>query len=69
MDAKRFDRVLEDLVRKYRNANMRPEQAASYVRLQTLRHTAWHFDAVLPFLESLQPGDIQVRLMEFFTTL
>ncbi len=61
MQAGRFERVREGLARKYRNANMKPEQAASYMRLQVLRATVWDVDAVLAVLEALTPADVQVK--------
>lgn len=61
VEAGRFERVREGLARKYRNANMRPEQAAGYMRLLVLRATVWHVDAVLAVLDSLTPADVQVR--------
>jgi hypothetical protein len=61
VEAGRFERVREGLARKYRNANMKPEQAAGYMRLQVLRASMWHVDAVLAVLEALTPADIQVR--------
>ena len=60
VEAGSFERVREGLARKYRNANMRPEQAAGYMRLLVLRATVWHVDAVLAVLDSLQPADVQV---------
>jgi len=60
VEAGRFERVREGLARKYRNANMRPEQAAGYMRLLVLRATVWHVDAVLAVLDSLTPADVQV---------
>ena len=61
VEAGRFERVREGLARKYRNANMKPEQAAGYMRLQVLRASMWHVDAVLAVLEALAPADVQVK--------
>lgn len=56
----RFKRVRESLARRYRNANMQPEQAANYARLFALRAAMWHVDAVLPHVEAATPADVQV---------
>lgn len=62
MEESAFGRVREALARRYRNANMRPEQAANYARLFALRAAMWHVDAVLPHVEAATPADLQVGL-------
>jgi hypothetical protein len=58
-----FQRVREALARRYRNANMRPEQAANYARLYALRAAMWHVDAVLPHVEAATPADVQAGFL------
>ncbi len=54
-------RLKESLIRKYSNANMKPDRHAMYLRLQAIKHS-WHVDAVLSELQLLTPEDIEVRL-------
>ncbi len=65
MEGTAFGRVREALARRYRNANMRPEQAANYARLFALRAAMWHVDSVLPHLEAATPEDVQVHYGPF----
>lgn len=65
MEGTAFGRVREALARRYRNANMRPEQAANYARLFALRAAMWHVDSVLPHLETATPEDVQVHYGPF----
>ena len=59
MDAERFARVQEVLVRKYRNANMAPSKHAAYLRLRCLK-ASWPVEAVLAELEALTPDALRV---------
>ena len=61
VDAERFARVQEVLVRKYRNANMSPSKHAAYLRLRCLKAT-WPVEAVLAELEALTPDALRARL-------
>ncbi len=45
---------------QYRNVNMNVGKHATYQRLLALKDRFWHADEVLPELEKLQPGDVQV---------
>lgn len=58
-----FVRVREALARRYRNSNMRPEGAATYARLFALRAAMFHVDEVLPHVEAVTAGDVQVPLV------
>jgi secreted Zn-dependent insulinase-like peptidase len=68
-----FTRVIEGLARKYRNANMKPDRHATFLRLAALKRV-WAPEAVLAELEALTPaalaaalpallGDVHVELL------
>ena len=57
-DPQSFDRIREALVRKYENANMKPDRHASYLRLRALKHL-WHVDDIHLELKALTPAAVQ----------
>ncbi|CAL8470131.1 g9673 [Coccomyxa elongata] len=64
-DPQSFDRIREALVRKYENANMKPDRHASYLRLRALKHL-WHVDDILLELKALTPAAVQEFLPSLF---
>ena len=56
-----FTRVIEGLARKYRNANMRPDRHATFLRLAALKRV-WSPEAVLAELEALTPATLAAAL-------
>jgi len=56
-----FTRVIEGLARKYRNANMKPDGHATFLRLAALKKM-WAPEAVLAELEALSPASLAAAL-------
>ena len=57
--ADRFERVREGLVRRYKNANFKPDKHATYLRLYAIKQKMWPVEVVQAQLESLTPLAVQ----------
>ena len=55
----RFDRLREDLVRRYKNANFKPDKHATYLRLYAIKQKMWPVEVVQAHLEALTPACVQ----------
>ena len=66
-----FERVREGLLRRYKNANMKPDKHATYLRIYTIKEKLWPVEAVQAQLEVLTPSDLQgdlARMLLRFST-
>lgn len=54
-----FERVQEGLLRRYKNANMKPDKHATYLRIYTIKEKLWPVEAVQAEVEALKPSDLQ----------
>lgn len=54
-----FERVREGLLRRYKNANMKPDKHATYLRIYTIKEKLWPVEAVQAQIEALKPSDLQ----------
>ncbi len=57
----RFDRIREGLVRRYKNANFKPDKHATYLRLYAIKQKMWPVEVVQAQLEALTPSAVQGR--------
>ena len=55
----RFERLREGLVRRYKNANFKPDKHATYLRLYAIKQKMWPVEVVQAQLESLTPSAVQ----------
>ncbi len=55
----RFERIREGLVRRYKNANFKPDKHATYLRLYAIKQKMWPVEVVQAQLESLTPSAVQ----------
>ncbi|KAL0048825.1 hypothetical protein WJX82_000128 [Trebouxia sp. C0006] len=58
----RFERLREGLVRRYKNANFKPDKHATYLRLYAIKKKMWPVEVVQAQLESLTPKAVQDAL-------
>ncbi|PWA98419.1 insulinase (Peptidase family M16) family protein [Artemisia annua] len=65
----RFAVIKEDMERNLRNANMKPLNHASYLRLQVLFQSFWDFDEKLGLLNDLSLADLKAFIPELFSQL
>ncbi|GJW35857.1 insulinase family protein [Tanacetum coccineum] len=65
----RFVVIKEDMERNLRNANMKPLNHASYLRLQVLFQSFWDFDEKLGLLNDLSLADLKAFIPELFSQL
>lgn len=59
VDPAKFDRVREGLVRRYKNANFKPDKHATYLRIYAIKQKIWPVEEVQAQLESLTPAALQ----------
>lgn len=59
VDPAKFDRVREGLIRRYKNANFKPDKHATYLRIYAIKQKIWPVEEVLAQLESLTPATLQ----------
>jgi len=57
-----FTRIHEQLVRSYRNANMKPLKHANYLRLRLLKKEMWPLEALRPEIEAVTAAEIRAFL-------
>jgi nardilysin len=57
-----FTRIHEQLVRSYRNANMKPLKHANYLRLRLLKKEIWPLEALRSEMEIVTAADIRAFL-------
>ena len=55
----RFERIREGLVRRYKNANFKPDKHATYLRLYAIKQKMWPVEVVQAQMESLTPSAVQ----------
>ncbi|MCL7024740.1 hypothetical protein MKW94_013598 [Papaver nudicaule] len=65
----RFKVIKEDMERSFRNANMKPLNHSSYLRLQVLREDYWDVDDKLSCLSDLSLGDLKTFIPELLSEL
>ena len=54
-----FERLREGLLRRYKNANMKPDKHATYLRIYAIKKTLWPVEAVQEQIEAVTPADLQ----------
>ena len=59
VDPARFDRVREGLLRRYKNANFKPDKHATYLRIYAIKQKVWPVEQVQAQLEALTPTALQ----------
>ena len=59
VDPAKFDRVREGLIRRYKNANFKPDKHATYLRIYAIKQKIWPVEEVQAQLESLTPTALQ----------
>lgn len=59
VDPARFERLREGLLRRYKNANMKPDKHATYLRIYAIKKTLWPVEAVQEQIEAVTPADLQ----------
>lgn len=59
VDPARFDRVREGLLRRYKNANFKPDKHATYLRIYAIKQKIWPVEEVQAQLEALTPAALQ----------
>ena len=62
VDPDRFERVREGLVRRYKNANFKPDKHATYLRILAIKQKIWPVEEVQAQLEALTPAALQGQL-------
>lgn len=65
VDPDRFDRVREGLVRRYKNANFKPDKHATYLRIYAIKQKMWPVEQVQAELEALSPTALQGQSLTF----
>lgn len=60
IDEEQLARLREVLIRKFANANMKPDRHATYLRLLAIKHN-WQVEAILADLKTFSLQDIQAR--------
>ena len=55
----KFDRIREGLVRRYKNANFKPDKHATYLRVYAIKQSMWAVEDVQAQLEALTPSAVQ----------
>ena len=46
-------------MRRYKNANMKPDKHATYLRISAIKQQIWPVEAVQEHLETLTPAELQ----------
>ena len=46
-------------MRRYKNANMKPDKHATYLRISAIKQQMWPVEAVQEHLESITPAELQ----------
>ncbi|KAG0572112.1 hypothetical protein KC19_VG069600 [Ceratodon purpureus] len=63
----RFQVIMEELERGYRNTNMKPLKHSAYLRLQALKERFWHVDDKLACLLTLTVSDVAKHIPHLFS--
>ncbi|XP_020276491.1 nardilysin-like isoform X4 [Asparagus officinalis] len=65
----RFEVIKEDMERSYRNANIKPSNHSTYLRLQVLRECFWDVDDKLACLVNLPLSDLEAFIPTLLSQL
>ncbi|KAL3144870.1 hypothetical protein ABBQ38_001970 [Trebouxia sp. C0009 RCD-2024] len=69
VDPARFDRVREGLLRRYKNANFKPDKHATYLRIYAIKQKVWPVEQVHAQLEALTPTTLQELLPKILSAV
>eukprot|EP00898_Chlorokybus_atmophyticus_P001398 jgi/Chlat1/2259/Chrsp17S08725 len=58
----RFEVIREELVRKFKNAHLKPSKHSGYLRLRLLKEHAWPVEAKLAYTQRCKPADVRAHI-------